>query len=410
MNQELDQDVGKRFTVVFLDDAQSQYEDKDFWTGLIKYSPRWMSTNIRFIISATHLLACGVASPVEFVLLKKLKREEFLLSDSEARQLLNFPITGLPDEMKSENVLQFLIGECGGLVGALRMAIDFLQYHFRKEPRGIKPKDSLVLQMCLSREFNLEMARCFGTGRLDPNMDANDIKFVKRCFVEDYILAGNLANEEKKSHQWLEMAGILVTSPDNFICFSSPLAKRYIFEKIFPERNNENPTSLDELIEKVIGSMSAHTLSQSTVQRKFPKEAVFQHLFMAGLALHTKPTCAICPELSKRFPGGSNASGGDSIDGEIDFYLDGDLRWGIELLVCGRGIGEHLSRFDANGKYSSLDVKDYVVVDLRQHKTVASYNISKKPKRITVFFDDGDFTVAKCLFKLENDMRTIHLC
>jgi hypothetical protein len=34
-----------------------------------------------------------------------------------------------------------------------------------------------------------------------------------------------------------------------------------------------------------------------------------------------------------------------SVSGEIDFYLNGKLRWGIELLVGGDGIGEHLSRF-----------------------------------------------------------------
>lgn len=98
----------------------------------------------------------------------------------------------------------------------------------------------------------------------------------------------------------------------------------------------------------------------------FPKEAVFQHLFMEGLARFASPECYICPELSRIFP--NDTQPGEliytvyklkiiafysnnvstciegAIDGEIDLYLNGSLRWGIELSVNGIGIGEHMAR------------------------------------------------------------------
>jgi hypothetical protein len=63
--------------------------------------------------------------------------------------------------------------------------------------------------------------------------------------------------------------------------------------------------------------------------------------------------------------------------------LNGTLRWGIELLVNGDGMGEYISKFTPpNGKYVALDVREYAVVDFRNGRPM---NISRHPKRITMF-------------------------
>ena len=197
----------------------------------------------------------------------------------------------------------------------------------------------------------------------------------------------------------LQKAGILVELPDSTFNFTSPLAKRYFFKWIFPNRSEDAPSSLQELIKNVISNMSSTILKNSTLPGDFPKEAVFQHLFMEGLALNTPPHCCICPELSKIFPPDSNLNSPQEIAGEIDFYLNGDLRWGIELLVNGGGIGEHLSRFSPpNGKYVSLAVNDYAIVDFRRNATGQPTSISKNNNRVSVFFKNDDYSVAQCLF------------
>jgi hypothetical protein len=82
--------------------------------------------------------------------------------------------------------------------------------------------------------------------------------------------------------------------------------------------------------------------------------------------------------------------------------LNSSLRWGIELLVNGDGIGEHISRFTSpNGKYVALVVKDYTVVDICRNSTRAT-NISRHSNRITVFFKDDDYSIAQCIFGLDN--------
>ena len=129
---------------------------------------------------------------------------------------------------------------------------------------------------------------------------------------------------------------------------------------------------------------------------------------MDGIARYTVPDCSICPELSKVFPA-RDSDVSDSIAGEIDFYLNGSLRWGIELLVNGSGIGEHLERFTPDGKYAPLNMRDYAVVDLRRSgKSGAPTNVERHPNRITVFFDDN-FKVAQCLFGMEAAVTPISL-
>ena len=140
--------------------------------------------------------------------------------------------------------------------------------------------------------------------------------------------------------------------------------------------------------------MSANVLRQSVVdEQDFPKEATFQHLIFSGLLKFTPRETSILPELSKSF-----ASPNDSIPGALDFYIDGSLVWGLELLVNGDRIGEHIDRFGPNGKYSILGFTDYIVVDFRPSKNGEITFIEKHPKRLTVFFDLGDFTRCSCIF------------
>jgi hypothetical protein len=388
--------VNKSF-VFFLDDAQNKYGDTYFWESFIKIAAIWMPGNIKFIISATHLLSGGKESPVEFVSLPRLSRTDFLLTDEEAYQLLELRASGLPVNIREHKILKdVLVKECGGLVGALRLSIDALEREFFAF-KNDNVEEALCLEYFLSDKLVQNMARCFGNDHSRPT--GNDFKtFLKGCFENQKIWrdGGFTNSQDDNSYFSLKKAGILVELPDSSFGFSSPLAKRYYFKWIFPNRSQTTPSSLRELIIKVVSNMSSTVLKKSTLPGDFPKEAVFQHLFMEGLALHTPPHCAICPELSKIFPSDLYRNNQQApIADEIDFYLNGSLRWGIELLVNGDGVGEHLGRFSPpNGKYVSLAVNDFAVVDFRRNATGQPTH----PHRVSVFFKNDDYSVAQCLF------------
>jgi len=391
-----ERNIGKRDTFIFLDDAQAKYSEVRFWDQLIKGSSHWMPSNVRFIISSTHLLSGGTESPVEFKALPRLERGDFLLTADESNEFLELPVIGLPQTMKSETFKQVLIRECGGLIGALRQSIDFLKDRFAKDAQ---PPETALLQFFLSDELLPGITRCFGSAHSAPI--GNDFKlFLKKVLVDEKPFQNGFANpQDDDSFSSLKKAGILVELPDSSVGFSSSLAKRYYFKWIFPNRSRTRPSSLRELLIKVVSNMSSTVLKNSTFQGDFPKEAVFQHLFIEGLALYTPPECSICPELSKIFPPDNNPNSRQAIAGEIDFYLNGSLRWGIELLVNGEGIGEHLDRFSPpNGKYVALAINDYAIVDFRRNTTGQPTSILKHRKRASVFFMNDDYSVAQCLF------------
>ena len=392
-------------SVIFIDDAQAKYEEVSFWGQLIKSSGLWLPNNIRFIISATHSMNGGKESPVEFSSLPKLQRDDFLLSKEESYEFLNLRDIGLPRNLNTQKVEDLLVNECGGLIAALRLSVDSLKERFRKD---LQPAESIVFDHCLSQTFVDRMARCFGSNHSKP-IGTKFKEFLKKCFADEMNAFNDQDNvDDALSYSWLKKSGILVETPNSAFTFSSPLAKRYYSSWIFPKRSQDNPATLDDLIKKVIASMSSSVLKNSTSPRDFPKEATFQHLFMEGIANSTTPNCSICPELSKIFPNETSGTW-ERIPGEIDFYLNSSLRWGIELLVNGKGISEHIDRFGENGKYFPLRASDYAVVDLRGNDNGQITQIVPHSNRISVFFKLGDFTSCKCIFRMEDQVVDIYL-
>jgi hypothetical protein len=201
----------------------------------------------------------------------------------------------------------------------------------------------------------------------------------------------------------LEDSGIILKS-NGFFSYSSPFAKRYLFNIIFPSRSETKPLSVVDLVLGAISRMSSSLLSNSIVPDSddFPKEAVFQQLFISGLAAETPPYVCICPELGRRFPSESDSKS-STITGEVDFYVDGDIRWGIELLVGGDKISEHLARCGPSGKYAALNMLDYAVVDFRRGGQSTISKLKLDEKRMTVVFPSDDFSSCTVVFGMVAD-------
>ncbi|KAJ3002261.1 UNVERIFIED_CONTAM: hypothetical protein HDU68_006361, partial [Siphonaria sp. JEL0065] len=360
--------------IVMIDDAQYTYDNKDAWTSLMKEVVLWLPHSIKFIISATHIMKGGVESPVEFKSLPTFDRQDFLLSEAESKVFLDSPI-GLRGDMKFDSLKQNIIIQCAGLIGSLRLSVDGLTAEFAKS----QPTETNALLYYLSAGALSRMARVFGSDHSLP-VDGILKDFVAECFTSGFTRSPRgLDDDDDLCFTRLQKAGILVVD-QSFIKFSSIMGQRYFIQWLFPNRSLFAPPSLRALIEGCIQNMSGTVLDNSVVDG-FPKEATFQHLLMEGLAKLTPPVCSICPELSKIFPDTQQTGG--NISGEVDFYLNGSLRWGVELLVLGRGVTEHIDRFGSNGKYFKLGVKDYIIVDFRFSQDGQPTNVQRHEKRVS---------------------------
>jgi hypothetical protein len=154
----------------------------------------------------------------------------------------------------------------------------------------------------------------------------------------------------------------------------------YYNRQCFPNRATRAPETLDDLITRAVGLISANRL-RDTSRQGFPKEATFQHLFNEAMSQLLPPQNAIIPELNtvvENPPVGTQT-------GELDFYVNGNLRWCFKLLINGDKIGDHIRRFDPNnGKYRKVDMSDYIVVDCRG--PMSGQRVEPSAFRCTLYF------------------------
>ena len=308
---------------------------------------------------------------------------------------------GLPNYIRSKTLENLIYNECNGLRGAIRCVVTGMREVYFKPLHDISETDLMLAY--LSYNITSKMERCFGGGNLYP-LRHETRRYLQNFFFNDSITNRQDLNESYKSElMQLEKSGIL-TNDRGAYKWTSLMAKRYFNGKIFPHRSDSGiPNTLKELIMDSLKLMSSSLLKKSKISNEFPKEATFQHLFMNALAACTPIDCQIYPEFSEIFPDLDNPSI-KKIDGAIDFYIDGDLRWGIELLVKGDRIRKRIDRFSEDGKYNLLKVNDYVVLDFRPGNIT---KIDLHDKRITVFFFDETFSNCKCI--IGNDRNPINI-
>ncbi|CAJ0761878.1 8737_t:CDS:10 [Entrophospora sp. SA101] len=85
--------------------------------------------------------------------------------------------------------------------------------------------------------------------------------------------------------------------------------------------------------------------------------------------------------------------------GFLDFYVDGELCWGIELTHEGTCLKEHAKQFEEGGKYADIPLKQWAVLDFQHY--------SKKVKKLVpnfwyVFYSDDYKSVAIKRDKLDD--------
>jgi DNA replication protein DnaC len=106
--------------VFIIDDAHLRYEDEDFWYALLKGSRGWLPRNLKFIISAAHILTEFKSGYIDFVNLPTLDSASFLLNEEESMEFLHSPI-GIFNASSFKTLIKIIAKECGGVIGALRI-------------------------------------------------------------------------------------------------------------------------------------------------------------------------------------------------------------------------------------------------------------------------------------------------
>ncbi|CAB4395377.1 unnamed protein product [Rhizophagus irregularis] len=62
----------------------------------------------------------------------------------------------------------------------------------------------------------------------------------------------------------------------------------------------------------------------------------------------------------------SNIGGLYGTNAYLDFYVNGKLQWGVEILREGTDMSEHAARFGPNGRYNTIPFNEIAVIDFRR--------------------------------------------
>ena len=231
--------------------------------------------------------------------------------------------------------------------------------------------------ICGHRLFFENLLRCY--------QKPIDLPIAQRDKILDILLVANESSTPvASSHPSYRLVRRgLLNKYGGFACLA---AHWYYNSFAFAGRAVEAPASLDSLVLDAVKTFSKRRLHASRNGSEFPKEAAFQQLFNEAANRFLPAWNSLTPELNTKAE-----LNGKTVRGELDFYVNSQLKWAVELLKEGKGIGEHLNRF-RTGKYREVETSEYLVVDFRGPLT---RSVQRHPNRCTFFFSQ-DFASCKC--------------
>lgn len=390
--------------VLFLDDCQTQFSNPSFWEHLCKgQTQNKLSAEFRVVFACTYNLSTR-GSPVCFRSFQgRLNRRDLLLTTEEAIAFFTqfLERSRLSAWEKMHSLRHALLSDSAGQVGLLSLYMTTLALDSDKG----QATEARLIQSMLSCATLNRIQRCFPLNGLDTG----SVPPAEKEFLIDLYRSGD--HKKQMRYRWnndkeaetirgLARAGILdgeedVDNRGGMFALTSPVTLRFMLFLLFGERPLQLPgnrTLVDLSVACAKGLRTSLLVgATSNGDRDMPKETSFQHMFMMQLFYTVPVEHMICPEMS-------NILGGPKIKGELDFFIDGSLRFGLELLVGGKGVGEHISRFSTTGKYAILQAADYIVIDFRLDKNSP---VHRHEKRMTVFFN-LEFTFCTCEYGKKN--------
>ncbi|CAG8789687.1 17156_t:CDS:2 [Dentiscutata erythropus] len=119
--------------------------------------------------------------------------------------------------------------------------------------------------------------------------------------------------------------------------------------------------TLQELVREALSRINSKYLTHNLGRSKDGMrllERVWQMEFYRAIYNCLPNEMHISPDVGRIF----------ATDGVVDFYIS-EPQWAIELLIDGKDMKRHHERFQDGGKYSSIPIKSYIILDIRETKT-----------------------------------------
>ncbi|KAJ3224513.1 hypothetical protein HDU78_010958 [Chytriomyces hyalinus] len=284
-----------------------------------------------------------------------------------------------------------------GHVGFCYAAVDFLNGILASQRRsGTLTVKRVLKSLDDSRLFTHLRETCAFDGA--KNVDVEEQKLVKSVVLRKGMLLekSSLGIKQQQIANSLVLKGVFVEHGVMNLqyVFSSPVMRRFFTEMVFgvpAERAQKNPDTLDDLVYAIVSSIDYEHIKSSlgkTKETGILLERAWQMEFY-----RTSFQCT-CDYVTSADVGGLFGT-----PGAIDFTVHADdmeVFWGIELLLEGIRLEDHVGRFKNGGRYEVMCrmFSETCVLDIRRQPKGTAPNLEDldKYENLMIFTYDESFS------------------
>jgi hypothetical protein len=390
---------------LIFDDAQRLYERRHdaFWELVTKQKGQieaeFGAIKIIVVVLATYHLSTTTESPACFKAQNRLGYEDLLFRKEEAAKVYHCRCMRPDWNEYFERLFYVTQGAAAAFTIGMNRIVHLSEKVDRRSASQELSESEALYELIEKTPFS-ELERCFPSKKINEQSR----RAILSAVVEAY--QANMGDEDDDGAQaddeaiiMLIKAGILKESMQ----FSSPIAKRFYYNQVFPRapRDSEVPETLDDLIVEATKKLSARRLKGARQEAsgvlQSPKEAVYQQLFHESFASLLPVSYRIIPEL-----GTKAMIGGRTVTGELDFYIKNGNKWAVEFVRGSDRLDPHLDRIP--GKYRNVEASSWLVVDCRM-----GGKPKKRDKDLCTLVFDKKFASCECYMRQKDPITvTLH--
>ena len=394
-------------TLLIFDETQMVYKDSDyeFWNVLKDHmNPDGQHGDVHVSL----LAAYGESNSnnpqnsdyrgTPFAFTNALSLEFLYFSKEECHDIISkFNNTTFGKKLPiSKTVRDYIYEITYGHIGLIKTTLQCLaDEFFNHSKKQIDDKD--LTEYIISSNFYGHIA----STRAIPKLDGTKFSRDQYKVLVDVLLSPDDRIEKSPNpdltstmHQ-LTISGVLNYDSKGKIGFPSPIIRSIQINRLFSSSNGMQYSVLFEFITaslaRVDHSILKNSWSAGLNNRLYERQFQVEFYRCAVDVLGGNGYCS--PDVGKLF--GAN--------GYLDFYIDGEKQWAVELVKESDQMEEHSKRFDSNnGKYKNIPIKDYAILNFVYCENHATRKRLPRRKRLK-----GRVFIFELIF--ENSIRVLGL-
>lgn len=375
---------------LIVDECQSIYPINHQWNPLFWPLIKQLSGKIHLLMLSAYgeKPGSGSATPQEPHQSNVLSYETIFFTPSETSEIISkFEQSSF---LLSQEVKNWIVNNCMNHPGLISRTLDEIKTKYQgigKTIGGVSlDLNNKIYQFLLSSSFHKSII----DSRAAPEIDKFDDS-EKRILdhITKYQKLDVDYGEDTTVHYTLVKRGFLIatnTTKGNDMTYQFSFPSPLYLRCYYIQRYHRGSVLEDFLVtptekgfeDLIVGSLrnfrpsnlASEFSSKSSLNEAIrPYEALWQQEFYYAASGARGPKF-VSP----------NVRGALEIQGFVDFYINDDFRWAIEMVSEGDRLQEHLDRFTVNGKYGNLleIVSKWCVIDFRakfENQTVKVDNL-----------------------------------